>query len=86
MRKEIGLAIVGCGYSEISAGQVVTVHVLAMFAPSFFTGHLIARFGVERIMGLGLIILAAAGVVALSGVDLANFFVALFLLGLFPLF
>ena len=76
------LAIVGCGYSEISAGQVVTVHVLAMFAPSFFTGHLIARFGVERIIGLGLIILAGAGGVALSGVELTHFFVALFLLGL----
>lgn len=76
------LAVVGCGYSEISAGQVVTGHVLAMFAPSFFTGHLIARFGVERIMGLGIVILALAGGVALSGVELANFFVALILLGL----
>ncbi|MEO9515495.1 MAG: MFS transporter [Paracoccaceae bacterium] len=76
------LAVVGCGYSEIAAGHVVTGHVLAMFAPSFFTGHLIVRFGVERIMGLGLLILASAGVVALSGVTLENFFVALILLGL----
>ena len=76
------LAVVGCGYSEISAGHVVTAHVLAMFVPSFFTGHLIARFGVERIMGLGLVILAGAGVVALAGVQLENFFVALTLLGL----
>ena len=53
-----------------------------MFAPSFFTGHLIARFGVERIMGAGLVILAGAGVVALSGITLANFFGALILLGL----
>ncbi len=76
------LAVVGCGYSEISAGHVVTGHVLAMFAPSFFTGHLIARFGVERIMALGLVLLAAAGGVALSGVELTNFFLALILLGL----
>ncbi len=76
------LAVVGCGYSEISAGHVVTSHVLAMFAPSFFTGHLIVRFGAERIMGLGLLILAGAGVVALSGVALENFFLALILLGL----
>lgn len=76
------LAVVGCGFSEISAGHVVTGHVLAMFAPSFFTGHLIARFGVERIMGLGIIILAGAGAVALQGVELGNFFVALILLGL----
>ena len=53
-----------------------------MFAPSFFTGHLIARFGVERITGLGLLILAAAGGVAMSGVELANFFIALILLGI----
>ncbi len=64
------------------ASNVVTGHVLAMFAPSFFTGHLIARFGVERIMGLGLAILAAAGVVALMGVNVENFYIALILLGL----
>ena len=76
------LAVVGCGFSEISAGHVVTAHVLAMFAPSFFTGHLIVRFGADRIVGIGLIILAGAGAVALSGVELGNFFVALILLGL----
>jgi len=64
------------------ASNVVTGHVLAMFAPSFFTGHLIARFGVERIMGLGILILGAAGVVALQGVALENFYIALILLGL----
>ncbi|MFK7874188.1 MAG: MFS transporter [Paracoccaceae bacterium] len=76
------LAVVGCGYTEIDASRVVTVHVLAMFAPSFFTGHLINRFGVERIMGLGLFILASAGAVGLSGVDISQFYAALFLLGL----
>ena len=76
------LAVVGCGFDKNDAADVVTAHVLAMFAPSFFTGHLIARFGVERIVGLGIAILAGAGVVALSGVELANFFVALVLLGL----
>ncbi|UFE71082.1 MFS transporter [Pseudosulfitobacter pseudonitzschiae] len=64
------------------ASNVVTGHVLAMFAPSFFTGHLINRFGVEKIMGLGIAILGAAGIVALSGVTLSNFFIALILLGL----
>ncbi len=75
------LAVVGCGYTQNNAADVVMAHVLAMFAPSFFTGHLIARFGVEKIMGLGLVILAGAGVVGLSGVELGNFFVALTLLG-----
>ena len=76
------LAVVGCGFTEGNAADVVTGHVLAMFAPSFFTGHLIARFGVEKIMGLGLLILAGAGAVALQGVALENFFIALILLGL----
>jgi MFS family permease len=67
---------------KVIAGFVVTAHVLAMFAPSFFTGHLINKFGVERIVGSGLIILAAAGVVALQGVELENFFIALVLLGI----
>ncbi|MDU9003740.1 MFS transporter [Sedimentitalea todarodis] len=76
------LAVVGCGFTEGNAADVVSFHVLAMFAPSFFTGHLIARFGVERIVALGLLILASAGMVALNGVQLENFFVALVLLGL----
>ncbi|WP_146588048.1 MFS transporter [Puniceibacterium confluentis] len=76
------LAVVGCGFDKSDAADVVTGHVLAMFAPSFFTGHLIARFGVERILATGLLILGVAGVVALNGVQLENFFVALVLLGL----
>ncbi|MEM9844792.1 MAG: MFS transporter, partial [Pseudomonadota bacterium] len=76
------LAVVGCGFTEGNAADVVTMHVLAMFAPSFFTGHLIARFGVERIIGAGLVILTLAGAVALHGVALENFFIALVLLGL----
>ncbi|WP_342070796.1 MFS transporter [Yoonia algicola] len=76
------LAVVGCGFTTDNANDIVSAHVLAMFAPSFFTGHLIARFGVERIVSLGLVILAFAGVVALSGVELTNFYIALILLGL----
>ena len=76
------LAVVGCGFQTNDAANVVTAHVLAMYAPSFFTGHLIARFGVKRIVGLGLVILAGAGGVALMGVELEHFFVALILLGI----
>ncbi|MBE0414581.1 MFS transporter [Yoonia sp.] len=75
------LAVVGCGFTTNNANDIVTAHVLAMYVPSFFTGHLIARFGVERILAAGLVILAGAGLVALSGVALTNFFVALILLG-----
>jgi MFS family permease len=53
-----------------------------MFIPSFFTGHLIARFGAEKIVAIGLTILAAAGAVGLAGVELENFFLALILLGI----
>jgi MFS family permease len=75
------LAVVGCGFETGDAADVVTGHVLAMYAPSFFTGHMIARFGAERIVGVGLMILAGAGAVALSGVELEDFFIALILLG-----
>ena len=75
------LAVVGCGYDAGRAADVVSAHVLAMYIPSFFTGHLIARFGVERIMAIGLFILAAAGGVALEGIEIENFFLALVLLG-----
>lgn len=76
------LAIVGCGFGTNDAANVVSGHVLAMFAPSFFTGTLIARFGAERVIAAGLVALAAAGVVALSGVALWQFSLALILLGL----
>jgi MFS family permease len=76
------LAVVGCGYHTADAANVVTAHVLAMYVPSFFTGHLIARFGVEKVMATGLVILAGAGAVAMSGVHLEQFFIALMLLGL----
>jgi MFS family permease len=76
------LAMVGCGFSTGTAADVVSAHVIAMFAPSFVTGHLIARFGVMRIMGTGLFLLALAGGVALTGVELYQFFGALVLLGI----
>ena len=85
------LAVVGCGYGSDSANDIVTAHVLAMFVPSFFTGHLIARFGVTRIMALGLIILGGAGIAALTGVQIADeatapslfsFYAGLILLGI----
>ncbi len=76
------LAVVGCGFHTADAANVVTGHVLAMFIPSFFTGHLIARIGVERVMAIGLVILAGAGIVAMAGVQLENFYLALILLGI----
>jgi len=76
------LAVVGCGYEQADAANVVSGHVLAMFVPSFFTGHLIARFGTRAIISTGLVILGGAGLVALAGTDLTHFFGALILLGI----
>lgn len=76
------LAVVGCGFEAGDAANIVSAHVLAMYIPSFFTGHLIARFGKEMIVGIGLVILAASGAVAMSGVEIEKFFLALMLLGL----
>ncbi|MGN7871229.1 MFS transporter [Paracoccus sp. 22332] len=76
------LAVVGCGFAPTDAANIVSAHVLAMFAPSFFTGHLIARFGAERIVAVGLFLLALAGAAALSGVELSHFYAALILLGM----
>lgn len=75
------LAVMGCGFTNNNANDIVSSHVLAMFIPSFFTGHLIVRFGAPRVITAGLIILGLSGVVALAGVELSNFFVALILLG-----
>ncbi|MEE9453990.1 MAG: MFS transporter [Paracoccaceae bacterium] len=76
------LAVVGCGFSTNQAADIVSAHVLAMYVPSFFTGILISRFGVKRIIGIGMAILATAGMVALSGIEIGNFYVALILLGI----
>jgi MFS family permease len=75
------LAVVGCGFTKGNAADVVTAHVLAMYAPAFFTGAIIARIGAPRVVALGLVVLALAGAVALAGVALPNFFGALVLLG-----
>ncbi|NND92962.1 MAG: MFS transporter [Granulosicoccus sp.] len=75
------LAVIGCGFTGDNANDIVSAHVLAMFIPSFFTGHLIIRFGVTRIISAGLLILAMAGVIALLGVRLENFYITLILLG-----
>ena len=76
------LAMIGCGLSETDAALGIQWHVLAMFGPSFFTGSLIARFGKERIVSIGLALLAGCAVVALMGLELAHFWTALILLGL----
>lgn len=76
------LAMVACGFSPDNAADVVRWHAVAMFAPSFFTGSIIARFGHMKVISAGLILLAGCGVIALTGVDLSQFYIALILLGI----
>ncbi len=76
------LAMVACDHSQTDATLGIQWHVIAMFAPSFFTGALIARFGHEKVIAAGLALLAGCGVVALMGITLAHFWGALILLGI----
>lgn len=71
-----------CGFDTDASIWVIQWHVLAMFLPSFFTGVLIKRYGVNLITGIGMAILISAGVTALLGISFANFSMALILLGL----
>ena len=75
------LAMVACGLGEDNAALGIQWHVLAMFGPSFFSGRLIARFGAERIIAAGLVLLAGCALVGLSGIDVAHFWLAIILLG-----
>jgi len=73
--------VVGCGFSAGQSTLGIQFHVLAMFAPSFFSGALIKRFGAERVVATGLAILMICAVIAHLGIELWNFWGALVLLG-----
>jgi MFS family permease len=75
------VAMLDCNHSITDATLGLQWHVIGMFAPSFFTGALIGRFGTDRIAGCGLAIIALGALIALSGVALWNFWTALVLLG-----
>src|SRR5574340_824645 len=75
------LAILGCGLPGTSVTPVIQWHVVGMFAPSFFTGSLIKRYGAPRIMQAGFMLLLGQVLLALSGVEFLHFLSALVLLG-----
>jgi predicted MFS family arabinose efflux permease len=75
------LAMVMCNHSVTDATLGLQWHILGMYAPSFITGSLIARFGVERITALGLAIIIASAVIGIAGISLWHFWIALALLG-----
>jgi predicted MFS family arabinose efflux permease len=75
------LAMSDHGFTADQAADVVRWHVLAMYAPSFATGHLISRFGHTRIIVTGLCLLIGCAVIALTGYELHQFYLALIALG-----
>jgi MFS family permease len=75
------IAMQQCGLPFGDAALVLQWHVIGMFAPGFFTGHLIKRYGALPIMAIGLVLNLACIAIALSGVDLHQFVIALFTLG-----
>jgi MFS family permease len=75
------LAMVECNHTVTDATLGLQWHVMAMFAPSFFTGHLISRFGVEKVTGAGLLLILASAAVSMAGIALWNFWLGLILLG-----
>lgn len=76
------LAMVACGYGFRESATVIQWHIIAMFLPSFFTGHLIQRFGVLPIIATGALIELGCAVVNLMGIDFWNFLIANVLVGL----
>ena len=75
------LAILGCGLPGSSVTSVIQWHVVGMFAPSFFTGTLVKRFGAPRIMQIGFVLLLGHVGIALLGTEVLHFLSALILLG-----
>jgi predicted MFS family arabinose efflux permease len=75
------IAMAMCSHPFASTALVLEWHVLGMFVPSFFTGHLVKRFGPLPIMATGVVLNAICIAVALSGIDVAHFLVALLTLG-----
>src|SRR5690606_36511459 len=75
------MAMVACGHSVGEAALGIQWHVLAMFGPSFFTGHLINRYGKVAVTAAGLLMIALAGALNLAGLELLHFWGGLVLLG-----
>lgn len=76
------LAMQMCGLSQEAANLGLEWHVIAMYAPSFFTGRLISRFGASNVVMAGLALTGASAAVGLLGIDVAHFWGTLILLGI----
>ncbi|MFD2207588.1 MFS transporter [Kiloniella antarctica] len=75
-------AMIACAHPFESAAFVIQWHVFGMYAPSFFTGSLINRFGLVKIQLIGVLLIASAAIINLSGVEIFQFWAGLVTLGL----
>ena len=75
------LAMQNCGIGFGDTAMVLQWHVIGMFAPGFFTGHLIKRFGALPIMGVGVLLNFVCVAIALSGIEVQQFLISLLMLG-----
>ena len=76
------LAMIECSHSVTDAALGLQWHVLGMYAPSFFTGTLIARYGVERVIAAGFVLLLVSAAISIAGITLWHFWIGLVLLGM----
>jgi len=76
------LAMKVCGFGYPEAADIIKWHVIGMFAPGFFTGALIRRFGPQRVIIAGCVLMAATIAIARDGVSYLHFWGALVTLGL----
>jgi MFS family permease len=73
--------VIECNHSVTDATLGQQWHILAMYAPSFFTGALLVRYGADRMIAAGMVLLTASAVVGLAGTSVAHFWAVLILLG-----
>jgi MFS family permease len=76
------LAMVMCNHTVGEATLGLQWHVLGMFVPSFFTGHLIVRFGVDRVVATGLALLVTSAIIGMTGISISHFWLGLVVLGI----
>jgi len=76
------IAMIACGFDETSASDVIRWHIVAMFAPSFFTGFVVQRLGAQPVAMVGLATIAVAAAAAALGITAVHFYGALIILGL----
>ena len=76
------LAIIHTGHTATDAVGVIRWHMIGMYAPSFFTGILVDRYGDVRVMSTGLALLLASTLVSLTGTSIHHFSISLFVLGM----